>query len=251
MTVSEEAEYRAFVDRAAADDDVVGVILTGSRGRGFRVRPDSDWDVRLIVRDESLVDAYATPHGSSVEVAVMRQSTFARVGLPGSGSEWDRYSYVRCELVLDKLDGEIARLLADKASLGEAEAQELAPAALDDYVNSYFRSARNHQNELALEAHLDAAESIPPLLAMLFALERRVRPFNKFLGWELRLEPLPGEEWAADVLLCRLQRILGLGDLDEQQRLFRDVEGLARARGLGDVIDGWEPDVAWLRGERY
>jgi hypothetical protein len=31
--------------------------------------------------------------------------------------------------------------------------------------------------------------------------------------------------------------------------LFADVEQLARAHGHGDVIDGWEPDVAWLRGE--
>jgi hypothetical protein len=50
-----------------------------------------------------------------------------------------------------------------------------------------------------------------------------------------------------DALLPRLEWILASGDLAEQ-RLFRDVEALARAHGLGAVIDGWEPDVAWLRG---
>jgi hypothetical protein len=241
------SEYEELVDRARADEDVVGLILTGSRGRSFRVRPDSDHDVRLVLRDAAL-DTYSTPHGSPVEVAVLTRSAFERTGLPGSGSEWDRYSYVRCELVLDKLDGEISRLVETKACLSEAEARTLAAAALDDYVNSYYRSARNYQNDLPFEARLDAAESVGPLLTTLFAVHHRVRPFNKFLGWELRLEPLGGEEWEADVLLPRLQRIVGPGDLAEQQSVFRDVERLARAHGLGDVIDGWEPDVAWLRG---
>lgn len=243
-----EAEYRQLVERAREDDDVLGLILTGSRGRGFRVRPDSDYDVRLVLR-EGAVDTYSTPHGSPVEVVSLPLPEFRRTGLPGSGSEWDRYSYVRCELVLDKPGAGLARLLAEKATLSETEAQGLAPLALDDYVNSYYRAARNHQNDLPLEARLDAVESIGPLLTTLFALHRRVRPFNKFLGWELRLEPLPGGRWAADTFLPRLQHVLGLGDPAEQQRLFRDVEQLARDHGLGDVIEGWEPDVAWLRGE--
>ena len=127
---------------------------------------------------------------------------------------------------------------------------DLAPRALDDYVNSYYRSARNWQNDLPLESRLDAAESIEPLLTTLFALDRRVRPFNKFLGWELRLEPLPGDAWAADTLLPRLQRCSARASSPSSRRLFRDVETLARERGLGGVIDGWEPDVAWLRGDR-
>ena len=33
-----------------------------------------------------------------------------------------------------------------------------------------------------------------------------------------------------------------------QQALFRESEMLAREHGHGATIDGWEPDVAWLRG---
>ena len=242
------SEYAELVERARSDDDVVGLVLTGSRGRSFRVRPDSDHDVRLVLREGAL-DTYSTPHGSAVEVFALMRSAFERTGLPGSGSEWDRYSYVSCELVLDKLDGEIGRLLEAKARLSEAEARTLAAAALDDYVNSYYRSARNHQNELLFEARLDAAESVASFLTALFALHGRVRPFNKFLGWELSREPLGAQEWETDRLLPQLQRILGPVDLVAQHALFRQVEELARARGHGDVIDGWEPDVAWLRGK--
>jgi hypothetical protein len=31
--------------------------------------------------------------------------------------------------------------------------------------------------------------------------------------------------------------------------MFADLERAARRRGVGEVIDGWEPDVAWLRGD--
>ena len=34
---------------------------------------------------------------------------------------------------------------------------------------------------------------------------------------------------------------------DEQRMLFRDAEQFAREIGFEAVIDGWEPDVVWLR----
>ena len=33
-----------------------------------------------------------------------------------------------------------------------------------------------------------------------------------------------------------------------QHELFNLVEPAARRKGFGDVIDGWEPDLDWLRG---
>jgi len=45
-----------------------------------------------------------------------------------------------------------------------------------------------------------------------------------------------------------LERIARTGALDDQQALFRETEALARRHGHGATIDGWEPDVAWLRG---
>jgi hypothetical protein len=127
--------------------------------------------------------------------------------------------------------------------------QAIAALMLDSYINAYYWSAKNLGHGLTTEAHLDAAESVPPFLIALFAMHERVRPFNKFLRWELEQHPLGDRVWAAETLLPRLQRIIGTGGLDEQQRLFRDTERLARERGLGRVVDGWQPDVSWLRGE--
>lgn len=109
--------------------------------------------------------------------------------------------------------------------------------ALDAYVNFTYRSLR-YREVGAAGARLDAAESVPPLLTALFALEHRIRPFNKYVAAALP-DGFP---------LARLLAVLD-GDADEQHALFRDVERVARKAGFDDVLDAWEPDLAWLRGE--
>jgi hypothetical protein len=243
--------YPEFVEAARSDDRVVGLVLTGSRGRALFVRPDSDWDVRLVVRDDDLAaceERFDTPRGSEVEVAVFSVSGFEQAGSRGSPNEWDRYSYAHAEVVLDKLDGGIAKLVAEKSVLPAKAASELAASALDAYVNACYRSLRNHRSGLATEAHLDAAESISPFLTTLFAMHERVRPFNKFLRWELEAFPLGDARWNAESLLPRLEAIVATGAVEEQQSLFRDAERFAHERRLGHVVDGWEPDLAFLRG---
>ncbi len=242
--------YDELVEIAREDDDIIGLVLTGSRGRGFAVTNDSDWDVRLVVRDE-VVDEYrarlATSHGAAVNVVIFSLGEFEQVGEVGTESAWDRYSYVRAEVVIDNNGGRIAELVRAKSTLPADAARLLAAEYLDDYVNSYYRAAKNRRSGLEVEANLDAAESIPPLLSFLFAVHERVRPFNRFLLWELETHPLPCDSWTADSLLPRLRAILANGDIGEQQRLFRDIEALARSNGFGDVIEGWEPDLDWLR----
>ena len=72
-----------------------------------------------------------------------------------------------------------------------------------------------------------------------------MRPFNKWLRWELRHHPLD-EPWQGR-LLPRIDAILSTGSIDEQRSLFLDAEALARRRGLEDVVDSWGPDVGLLR----
>jgi hypothetical protein len=244
------AEYDALVAAARDDPAVLGLILTGSRGRDAPwVRPDSDWDVRMVVRDDDIADAearYATPHGSVVEVVVVERSGFETLCLPGGRAGWDRYSYVAADLVLDR-DGALAGVLARKARLDLDEARVLAADSLDDYVNSMYRSRRNADRGLETAALLDAAASIEPLLTFRFAVDHRVRPFNEWLDWELTRTGFGSAAWERSAFLERLARITRTADPADQAALFREVEALARERGFGGVIDGWQPDVPWLR----
>ena len=243
--------YDELVELGRDDDAIVGLILTGSRGRGYAVTDDADWDVRLVVHDEVADDyraRYATAHGSLVEVVVLSRTEFEAAGAIGSATEWDRYSYVDAEVVVDDPGGTVLRLMREKSALPPDDALAIAAERLDDCVNCLYRAAKNARSGLEQEGRLDAAESIPPLLDFLFAVEGRVRPFNKFLRFELERRPFQDPAFAVESLLMRLTA-LSCGDPVEQRRTFRDVEELARRHGLGDVIDGWEPDVGWLRGD--
>ncbi len=220
----QDLTYEKLVERARADDRVVGLLLGGSRGKAANVRPDSDYDVRIVGDAADL----ETPRGSHIEVAVMPLERFRDY------PEWDRYTLTHTQPVIDRT-GEIQRVVDEKGRLSDAEAAERAPAALDAYLNSLYRGLRRPGG---LGGQLHHADSIGHLLTCLFALEGRVRPFHDYLEWELEQYPLEG--W--DDLLNLLE--------GEQHELFRRVEAHVRARGLGAVVDSWEPDVPFLRGER-
>ena len=233
----ESLSFDALFAEAVDDDAVVGVVLGGSRGKGDLVTERSDYDMHVIVRDDSAcarwADRHPFRHGDPTEVILTTLDRF-RTAPPD-------YAFAHVSPLLDR--GGIAELVAAKGSVDPATAGE----PLDGYINMYYRSAKNARDGRSLAAQLDAVESIPYFLEFLYAAFGRVRPYNKWLRWELENHPLP-PPWTAEELLPRLERILG-GDLDEQPRLFRDAERLARERGHADVVDGWEPDVPWLRGD--
>jgi hypothetical protein len=221
----QDLTFEELVERARADDRVVGLFLGGSRGKGANVRADSDYDVRIV---GDAVD-FETPRGVQVEVAVMSLERFRDY------PEWDRYTLTHAHPVIDTA-GEIQRVIDEKGRLSEAEAAGLAPAMLDAYMNSLYRSLKRP----GLGGRLHAGDSIGYLLTCLFALEGRMRPFHDYLEWELENYPLEG--WTSAELLGLIE--------DDQRELFRRVEPHVRARGLGDVVDGWEPDVQFMRGEQ-
>jgi len=81
-------------------------------------------------------------------------------------------------------------------------APAIAAGALDAYVNSTYRSLKAERLGEVLGARLDAADAASHLLDALFALRGRVRPWSKYLRWELEVEPLgEGAGWRADVFL--------------------------------------------------
>lgn len=236
-----ERAYRAFLESAAADENVVGAVLSGSRGAGVFVTDRSDFDVFVVTREPD--DRWPFVYGSAVEMVALTLDSFETYALPGGRDAWNRPAFLFAKVEIDRLDGAIGRIVERKRRLTPEEAKTIAAESLDDYINALLRSLRNLEAGRELEGRLDAAESIPPLLTTAFALERRVRPFNKWLRHDLEREPL-----AIEGLLSRLDRIRRDADPGEQRAIFRDMERLARAGGHGVVVDSWEPNVAWLRG---
>lgn len=242
-----ETRYRELLDRASADPAVVGVVVFGSRGAAAFVTADSDVDAFVIVDGpESRSHPYATNHGDAVEVWPITLEAFRDHGLPGTPTAWNRPSFLRVRVDLDRLDGEIGRIVARKRRLDPEEATALADSALDDYINALYRSLGNLEAGRSLEGRLDAVDSIGPMLTTAFALERRVRPFNKWLRYDLAERPLALPDLAG--LLDLVERIVADPSAEHQREAFRAIERAARATGHGAGVDGWEPDVVWLRG---
>jgi hypothetical protein len=246
MSAADQA-YGDLLALARRDPNVVGLFLGGSRGKGL-VTEHSDYDVYVIVVKKvgEYRRRFPLRHGDNPEIIVMSLAEFRRHAAVGSESEWNRYTFAHVAPVVDRT-GEISELLEEKGSLPRDAARRIAAQALDDYMNQYYRSAKNFRDGNELTGRLDAAESIGYFLTTLFALHERVRPYNKYLPWELEHHPLPGDEWSAERLLPLLD-VVREGDLAAQRSLFRDLEKLARERGHGDVVDAWGADLALMRG---
>jgi hypothetical protein len=245
--------YRQLLERAAAEPDVVGVVAFGSRAAGVFVTEQSDVDCFVVVDGpESAADRWATNHGESVEVWPLTLDAFRLHAMPGTAQEWNRPAFIRARVDLDKLDGEIARIVERKRRLTPAEAETTARDAIDDAINAIYRARRNVEAGRDLEGRLDAVQAIGPFLTAAFALDERVRPFNKWLRRDLSDEPLRATRSSSVLEIA--EELAGKATQESLvaalSAAFVVLEDAARSRGHGERIDGWEPDVAWLRQPR-
>ena len=230
--------FEDLLEVARAREEVLGLYVFGSRGRDFMVDERSDWDVCVVLADREAREAFdgefPYSHGARVEIVSVTLDE-----LRNALAEHRRYAAAHADVVLDKTGGDLTRVVAEQELLPAGSRDAIVRDALDGYVNQMYRSLR-------YGTRLDAVEAIPHALRTIFALEDRVRPYNKYLEWELRHHPLA--DWTADELLPLLDRVLA-GEPEAQHELFNRIEPLTRRDGYGDVIDSWEPDVDWLRGE--
>ncbi|MFE7761275.1 hypothetical protein [Streptomyces sp. NPDC057438] len=235
--------YDAFVELAASDPAVVGLVLKGSRAHEGMTTAHSDHDLYVVLAEgaTTTLTRFAGHRTPELDLVVLSLDEFRAAGMPG----FERYALARARVVLDRLGGGIARILAAKARLDAEEGFREAGGWLDAYANSLYRSVKNDRDGHALAARLDAADSVRFLLEALFTLDRRPRPYNKYLEWELTRFPLPG--WDTGLLLDAVDRVSGTGDVSAQRRLFAQVEAVARRAGHGAVLDAWGEDLRLMR----
>jgi predicted nucleotidyltransferase len=241
--IRNEPLVAALLAAADADPNVRGVVLTGSAARDLR-GPDSDVDVYLILAERAGRETTRTPE---IDTIVVSLDELRVPPTPPVDDErwWSRYAFADARVLLDRTDGELAGLVAAWATLTGDEVAATLGAYLDGYLNFAYRSLKSDRDGRLLERRLDAVESIPWLLWVVFALHGRVRPYNKYLGHELAVRPLPAP-WAG--LSDDLAALMDDGDPAAQRRLFRLVEADARARGYGRILDAWNAELPLMRG---
>ncbi|MEM7033037.1 MAG: aminoglycoside 6-adenylyltransferase [Chloroflexota bacterium] len=239
--------YTNMVEVAQKDPDILGLVLDGSRGKGFAT-PFSDYDVSLIVRDAAIrrVETRFQDCPADVELFVYTLNTFAKLAAWDSEEVWHRYNYTHLTAQVDKLNGRIQTLIDEKGCIPSDKVAGVINRSLDHYINQTYRSLTCLRNEDKIGYHFEASEAVRPLLTALFALhDGRLLPYYKYLRWELVIFPLDQWPWDADDFLQILQQILATGDYQAQQQLLREAESLFRSNGYGQVFDDWQGQDQW------
>lgn len=236
------APTEALWSRVRGDANVVGLVLTGSWARGIPTAA-SDLDIYVVLARAD--DTWTTTRSPELDLPVVTLAELAEVP-QDPWDWWDRYSFTHTRVLLDRLDGEVGRLVLRWGTLTEAEAHRTLDVFLDGYVNFAYRSLKSLRDQRFLEAHLDAVESLAWALPVVFAIHRRVRPYNKYLAWELTHHPFEDRRFDGR-LLGLLEAILKTADRGAQRELFLVIEDAAREQGYGAVIDGWGDELALFR----
>jgi nucleotidyltransferase-like protein len=234
------------------DPSILAVVLTGSAARGTATA-SSDVDVYVVHTEEAAagMGVRRSPHIDETPVTL---AELERPGEFGTDEWWSRWSFAWSRVLRDSTDGRVARALHRQATLTEPEQRQMLADRLDGYLNFVYRALRSDRNGRLLERRLDAAESVPWLLDVIFTLVARVRPYNAYLPWELREHPIGVAEWSADHLLPQLEAMLD-GDPEALRAAYLVVElqclayDAARADALCHrILDGWGADLEILRG---
>jgi hypothetical protein len=236
-----KAEYDALLKSARADSNILGVILSGSRGAG-RSNARSDYDLKIVVRD-SVAKRYARRFARprpGLDIRVQGVSDFERGSDRAPQTEGYGPSFAHIKVPIDK-SGRIAQVARAKARVPKSRVRGYAAAQLDGYLNELLRSLKAFQDGNSLAGHLEATRSLPYLFEALFGSEGRWAPYGKYLEWELREFPLRRPALPADQFLRHVRRILRNGDIPSQRALFLAVERSLRPRGYGRVFDSWGP----------
>jgi predicted nucleotidyltransferase len=250
IPVAAEAALAEILGRN--DPEIVGVVLSGSSARGMATE-DSDVDVYVVLAEGS---EPRRPEKSQYldEIPVTLEQLETPAGF-GTQGWWSRWSFAWSQVLRDDAGGRVTSAVRRQATLDDDEQRHILTEGdrLDGWLNFAYRSAKSTRDGRPREARLDAAESVPWLLDVIFTLSGRVRPYNKYLPWELRSHPLAVPEWSADALPPELEAMLD-GDLDALRAAYPAVDRECRAwdeahggTALGDLIDSWGGELELLR----
>ncbi len=226
----------------AADPDVLGILVTGSRAVGA-VTAESDYDVIFVVSDETM-DRYARenrepPRGRTLDPTI-DTADIQWHECPRTLREYNTFGVDLCRVVYDRT-GELTALAEELSQMPEQQARETVARSYEAYLNLVFRSLKCWRRGDELGARLLAAQSVDALMQTLFALERAWAPLSSRLY--LHLDQLTGQGWQPGELRAILLDLLTTSDPRRQQEYARRVDTLMAARGYTRPDDAWNAKV--------
>jgi predicted nucleotidyltransferase len=239
--MTKDQKYQALVAEAKNDPNIIGFILGGGRAKG-QFTEHSDYDPELIAIDGPTATAKYKKYTEKDVIDSIHAFTveeFRRHAEIGSEFSWDRYNYAHNTIVFDKVGG-LQKMVDEKGSIPAGKEREIVEENIGGYMNYVYRMLKNFRDGNLFASKLSSAESIPWLLTALFAVENRVRPYNKFLKWELEKYPLADFPLTPDKFLKQIEIIISSGDIAAQKALFKVCIEFFRTKGFTKTIDSWE-----------
>lgn len=248
MNNTVEAQYSSLLLEARRDPNIRGFILTGSRGKGI-VTEYSDYDICIIVADSCVLEyreKYRVLSGD-IEINVKSLSEFTAYAEWGSDTAWDRYNFTHLKAQVDKENGLIQLLIDKKGSFPAEHIKGFVSGSLDAYINSLYRSLKNHRDSENLGARLDAVESLNFFWNIIFPFHGRLRPYNKYLEWELGTFPLISLPWTVTELISIVGAVMSTEFVFPQQQILAGLEKMLPSADYGSVFDGWGEKLDWMK----
>lgn len=239
-TKKTDSEFQNMLTEIKNDKNVLAFWLDGSRGKGFETK-NSDYDGKMIVWD-AVFRKYQKKYGSKVnpeiELKVLTLKQFKKHAEYGSGVEWDRYNFSHLKILFDRTK-KIQAIMDEKSLVPKRQQRKIITPALGAFINLVYRAEKNARDGNIIAAHLDAIEGIPFLLDALFALEGRVRPYNKYLAWELDNHPLKLFPWKRGELMKKIISIIKNGKVHIPLELLLAIRPIFKNAGYITEFDEW------------
>lgn len=173
LTPSQRALVVSLAKRNEDDhgEGFLGLVLSGSAARGMATER-SDLDVYVVLTDQAAHDRTTTRTPAVDEIPL---SLSELVDVPPFGTEdwWFRWAFAWAPTLLDRTGGRVPEACRRQATLSDNEAHAvlLEHDRLDGWVNYAYRALKSDRDDRPMERRLDAAESMPWLLDVIFALE--------------------------------------------------------------------------------
>lgn len=247
MACKIDRQYNQILVEVEGDSNIEAFVLCGSRGKGLE-NESSDYDCALFVKDE-VIEKYRKKYSNEspeLELWCTTLREFKDHAEIGTEFEWDRYNWAHLTPVVDKTNGALQKLIDAKALIPSDRIKSFVEGVLDEYVNCTYRSIKCLRDGDQLGLHLEAAGSIRPMLDCLFVLDDgRVRPYPKYLEWELERRPLTQVPWGTKEFVRMVEKILRTGDRQAQQTILSDIRSQSYTLGYGSVFDGWDGKDLW------
>ncbi|MBC8075678.1 MAG: hypothetical protein H7Y32_06335 [Chloroflexales bacterium] len=236
----------ALIEEAAADPEVIGLVLTGSRAIGA-VTSESDYDGVFVVTDAAYARYEATQQhplrGATVQPAISTDDLWHEplaALAPDRVVVWDLPAWAESRVLYDRTGETTAAIDALRRMLPD-HAQTAIAASYDGYLNGLYRSLKSWRRGNTLGGRLESAGTVDSLLHLLFALEEHWRPFSSRLPYHLA--ELAPQGWQPNEVADRLLDLIGTGDPYRQQAFAQRVIALLRERGFHHVYESWNGQI--------